>query len=98
MAKYATTETLYQCWGCGLDIPIRSMWTKEEFPQTYRCPRCKENILFCDQNGGVVRSGAYYGPLRYADYNDRVFAGGAHVPVVNRHMFEGGAYVPMNNG
>lgn len=84
MAKYATTEEHYLCWGCGFDIPIRSMWTKEEHPQTYRCPCCKENILFCDQNGGVVRSGAYYGPLRYADYNDRIFSGGAHVPVVNR--------------
>lgn len=59
------------------------MYTKEEYPQTYRCPRCDENILYVNYNGGVTRSGAYYGPLPYADYNDRVFAGDAHVPVLD---------------
>ena len=83
MAKYATTEKMWGCWGCGIDVPIRSMWTKEEYPQTYRCPQCDENILYVDCDGGVMRSGAYHGPLPYTDHNDPIFAYGAHVPVLN---------------
>ena len=81
MAKYATTEDHYQCWGCGFHIPIRSMWTRKEFPHTYRCPRCEENILFIDEYVG--RAGAYFGSLKYVDYTDPLFCTVGNVPVLN---------------
>ena len=84
MARYATNEDHWQCWGCGFDIPIRSMWTKEKFPQTYRCPQCEENILYINCDDGIERAGAYYGPLLYVDYTNQLFVDEGHVPVLNR--------------
>ena len=73
MTRYATTEKMWECWGCGFDIPLRSMWTNEQYPYTYRCPCCKENILFIDESDNIRRAGAYYGMLPHIDHNDPMF-------------------------
>jgi len=83
MTRYATTEKMWECWGCGFDIPLRSMWIKEQYPYTHRCPGCKENILFIDEPNNIRRAGAYYGPLLYADYDDPLFNACAGIPVMD---------------
>ena len=75
MTRYATTEKQYECWGCGYKIPIRSMWTTKTHPFTFRCPGCKENILFIDAHK-FRRAGAYYGTIPYRDNTDPLFEGG----------------------
>ena len=74
MTKYATDEKMYQCWGCGFDIPWRSMWSNEEHPNTHRCPKCDENILVSTPDG-VDRSATYWHPLGYADTTHPMFDG-----------------------
>ncbi|KKL04483.1 hypothetical protein LCGC14_2615600 [marine sediment metagenome] len=81
MAKYATDEQTWECWGCGFDIPIRSMLTADESTQTgprhqgagcvnhYRCPNCEENILFIEEQT-IRRAGVYYGSLPHVDLTD----------------------------
>jgi len=51
------------------------MWTTKTHPFTFRCPGCKENILFIDAHK-CRRAGAYFGPIPYRDNTDPMFEGG----------------------
>lgn len=60
MAKYATTEDLYDCWVCGIHCALREMWSTEERPYVKRCPNCDDNILVRVEDGTLSRAATFY--------------------------------------